>query len=68
MEVLWGDMGGIISVLDPTNGKILHQIYESGSVEGTPAIGDFDGDGSIEMIVTACDGTIKMYRFIKVEE
>ena len=64
MEVLWGDMGGTITILNPLDGTILHQIYESGSVEGTPAIGDFDNDNLIEMVVTACDGTIKLYRFM----
>lgn len=64
-EIIWGDMGGVISILEPINGKVIKEICMSGSVEGTPYIGDYDNDGIIEMVVTTCDGLICLYKFEK---
>lgn len=63
-EVLIGDMNGTILVFNPENGNLLDEIHFHGSVEGTPEIGDFDGDGNIEMVVTTSYGYVHLLRFL----
>ncbi len=51
---------GIILTLD---GTFQDYIFATGGVEGTPIVGDFDGDGKTEMVLTTIDGHVEKYRF-----
>ena len=60
LELIFGDMGGNVLCVSGS-GDILWDAKVSGGVSQTPTIGDVDGDGDLDVVVTATyyakDGT-----------
>lgn len=61
-EILVPDMMGTLTILNK-HGKEIGQVNVKGGIEGTPLVGDFDGDGNIEVFLTSLDGYATMVRF-----
>ncbi|MBT2584248.1 PQQ-binding-like beta-propeller repeat protein [Planococcus sp. ISL-109] len=61
-EILVPDMMGTLTILNK-HGKEVGQINVKGGIEGTPLVGDLDGDGKIEVFLTSLDGYASMFRF-----
>lgn len=59
--ILSFDMGGGITAHDP-GGVLLGQYFVKGGIEGTPYVGDIDGDGKLEMLVTTLDGNVYLLK------
>jgi hypothetical protein len=55
------DMAGAVTFLNGS-GTILSQFHVKGGIEGTPYIGDVNGDGFQEMLITTIDGNVFLYR------
>ncbi|TWT07064.1 PQQ-binding-like beta-propeller repeat protein [Planococcus sp. CPCC 101016] len=62
-EILVPDMMGTLTILNK-HGKEIGQVNMKGGIEGTPLVGDLDGDGKIEVFLTSLDGYASMFRFI----
>lgn len=52
LEIIFGDMGGNVVCLN-ADGDVLWDAKVSGAVSQTPTIGDIDGDGDLDVVVTA---------------
>lgn len=63
--IVIADMGGYLSVLDPTTGNIIGSAAFPGSIEGTPLIADVNGDGLLEIIVTCFNGYVYCVRLAR---
>lgn len=61
-EILVPDMMGTLTILNK-RGKEIGQVNVKGGIEGTPLVGDLDGDGKIEVFLTSLDGYARMFRF-----
>ena len=55
------DMAGAVTIISGT-GTLLSQFHVKGGIEGTPYIGDVNGDGYQEMMITTLDGNVYLYR------
>lgn len=61
--ILVPDMMGTLTILNK-HGKEIGQINMKGGIEGTPLVGDLDGDGKVEVFLTSLDGYVSMFRFL----
>jgi len=57
-EVIQTDKSGTVWLFDALSGKTLNQIKLSESKPVSPAVGDLNGDGTLEIVIATNDGSI----------
>ena len=60
-EVVQTDMSGTIWVFDALNGKVINQAKLDQGLPVSPAVGDLDGDGNLEIVISTNDGSINVF-------
>jgi outer membrane protein assembly factor BamB len=62
LAILQGDMRGTLHAVDAATGRRLGVLYTKGEIEGVPYLGDMDGDGKTELVLTTTDGYVEAWR------
>ena len=62
-ELLVGDRGGTVHVLDPDTGvRLWSHSVGAREIEAVPVVGDLDGDGHDELVLVGHEGRLEVVR------